>query len=128
MSRIYKPLVILYCGMYTLFYSTPQTLFTVIFFASFHEFMREMKIKVPKWWAKHRRQAEGEVSLTELHDDEGIVSHSTLPLWRFGDTGLVSKSLIMLLMVVKIMQVTDMLTRLSRLILHVCNNVPHQWR
>ena len=51
-----------------------QTLFTVIFFASFHEFVREAKIKVPKWWAKHRSQAEGEVSLNELHDDEGIVS------------------------------------------------------
>ena len=76
-----------------LFYSTLQTLFTVIFFASFHEFMREMNIKVPKWWAKHRRQAEGEVSLTELHDDEGIVSSSTLSLWRFGGTSLVSKSL-----------------------------------
>ena len=61
-----------------------QTLFTVIFFASFHEFVREAKIKVPKWWAKHRRQAEGEVSLTELHDDEGIVSQ--------GNTSLVSKS------------------------------------
>lgn len=50
--------------------------------------MREMKIKVPKWWAKHRRQAEGEVSLTELHDDEGIVSQ--------GHTSLVSKPLIIL--------------------------------
>ncbi len=57
------------------FYSTPQTLFTVIFFASFHEFVRDMKVKVPKWWAKRRRQPEGEVSLTEMHDDEGIVSH-----------------------------------------------------
>ena len=85
--------------MYILFYSTPQTLFTVIFFASFHEFMREMNIKVPKWWAKHkhRRQAEGEVSLTELHDDEGIVSSSTLSLWRFGGTSLVSYSFIVIM-------------------------------
>lgn len=53
--------------------------------------MREAKIEVPKWWAKwwakHRRQAEGEVSLTELHDDEGIVSQ--------GNTSLVSKSFLL---------------------------------
>ena len=51
-----------------------QTLFTVIFFASFREFVRVVKEKASQWWAKHRHQADGEMSLTALHDDEGIVS------------------------------------------------------
>ena len=55
-----------------------QTLLTVIFFVSFHEFIRIVKIKVPLWWAKHRHQADGEMLLTALHDDEGIVSPLSL--------------------------------------------------
>ena len=83
----------------------------MVFFTSFHEFVREMKIKRR---AKHRRQAEGEVSLTELHDDEGIVFQ--------GYTSLVSKSFIVLTAfdIVKAIKGTGMLTRLVGLIyIHV---------
>lgn len=58
----------------SVFCSSMQTFFTVIFFASFREFVRVAKIKVPQWWQKYRHQRDGEMLLTELHDDEGIVS------------------------------------------------------
>ena len=52
-----------------------QTLFTVVFFASFHEFVTVVKERVKQRWGNHTHYSlenDGEVPLTELHVQEGI--------------------------------------------------------
>ena len=75
LTRIISTFLSLISSFHSLF--PMQTLFTVVFFASFHEFVTVVKGRVKQRWGEdhthYSLENDGEVPLTELHVQEGTI-------------------------------------------------------